>query len=97
MTMAKTWNTADLADKDKKYMLHPVSNLHQLQETGPLVFTRGEGVYLWDSDGKRYIDAFAGLWNVNVGHGRPRTGRGGQGAVAGSPSARPSSAWRRRR
>jgi len=70
MTMAKTWNTADLADKDKKYMLHPASNLHQLQETGPLVFTRGDGVYLWDSDGKRYIDAFAGLWNVNVGHGR---------------------------
>lgn len=70
MTMAKTWNTADLADKDKKYMLHPASNLHQLLETGPLVFTRGEGVYLWDSDGKRYIDAFAGLWNVNVGHGR---------------------------
>ncbi|HEX7101535.1 MAG TPA: aspartate aminotransferase family protein [Nitrolancea sp.] len=70
MTMAKTWNTADLVDKDKKYMLHPASNLHQLQETGPLVFTRGDGVYLWDSDGKRYIDAFAGLWNVNVGHGR---------------------------
>ncbi len=70
MTMAKTWNTADLADKDRKYMLHPASNLRQLQESGPLVFTRGEGVYLWDSDGKRYIDAFAGLWNVNVGHGR---------------------------
>ena len=30
----------------------------------------GEDVFLWDSDGKRYIDAFAGLWNVNVGHGR---------------------------
>ncbi|HVB63588.1 MAG TPA: aspartate aminotransferase family protein [Nitrolancea sp.] len=70
MTMAKTWNTADLVAKDKKFMLHPVSNLHQLQEQGPLVFTHGEGVYLWDSDGKRYIDSFAGLWNVNVGHGR---------------------------
>jgi hypothetical protein len=31
---------------------------------------RGEDVFLWDSDGKRYIDAFAGLWNVNVGHAR---------------------------
>jgi adenosylmethionine-8-amino-7-oxononanoate aminotransferase len=70
MTMAKTWNTADLVAKDKKFMLHPVSNLHQLQEQGPLVFTHGDGVYLWDSDGKRYIDSFAGLWNVNVGHGR---------------------------
>ena len=70
MTMAKTWNTADLISKDKQYMLHPVSNLRQLQEYGPLIFTHGEGVYLWDSEGKRYIDSFAGLWNVNVGHGR---------------------------
>ncbi|ACZ39864.1 aspartate aminotransferase family protein [Sphaerobacter thermophilus] len=66
----ETWNTADLVRKDKAHMLHPVSNLRQLQEYGPLVMARGEGVYLWDTDGKRYIDAFAGLWNVNVGHGR---------------------------
>ncbi|MBX6342473.1 MAG: aspartate aminotransferase family protein, partial [Thermomicrobiaceae bacterium] len=52
------------------HLLHPVSNLHYLQEVGPLVLARGEGVYLWDTDGKRYLDAFAGLWNVNVGHGR---------------------------
>ncbi len=70
MAMTKTWNTSDLVDKDKKYMLHPVSNIRQLQETGPLIFTHGEGVYLWDSEGKKYIDSFAGLWNVNVGHGR---------------------------
>lgn len=71
MTVTReTWNTADLVQKDKDYMLHPVSNLRQLQETGPLVMARGEGVYLWDTDGKQYIDAFAGLWNVNVGHGR---------------------------
>jgi adenosylmethionine-8-amino-7-oxononanoate aminotransferase len=68
--VAKTWNTEDLVRQDKAHLLHPVSNLHQLQREGPLVFTRGEGVYIWDSDGNRYIDAFAGLWNVNVGHGR---------------------------
>ena len=62
--------TQDLIRKDQAHMLHPVSNLRQLQEYGPLVMARGEGVYLWDTDGKRYIDAFAGLWNVNVGHGR---------------------------
>jgi adenosylmethionine-8-amino-7-oxononanoate aminotransferase len=66
----KTWNTQELVEKDKAYMLHPVSNLHQIRKTGPLVFSRGEGVYIWDTDGKRYIDAFSGLWNVNVGHGR---------------------------
>jgi adenosylmethionine-8-amino-7-oxononanoate aminotransferase len=66
----KTWNTQELVEKDKAYMLHPVSNLHQHRKTGPLVFGRGDGVFLWDTDGKQYIDAFSGLWNVNVGHGR---------------------------
>ncbi|HET9014066.1 MAG TPA: aspartate aminotransferase family protein [Thermomicrobiaceae bacterium] len=68
--MPSSATTQDLIRKDQAHMLHPVSNLRQLQEYGPLVMARGEGVYLWDTDGKRYIDAFAGLWNVNVGHGR---------------------------
>ena len=35
-----------------------------------LVLTRGEGARVWDSDGMEYIDATAGLWFANVGHGR---------------------------
>src|SRR5690606_34213107 len=50
--------------------LHPRTNLKRHAQVGPLVFVRGEGVHLFDSDGKQYIDAAAGLWNVNVGHGR---------------------------
>ena len=65
-----SWNTADLIEQDKAFMLHPVSNLKQMRETGPLVIARGEGPYIWDTDGKKYLDGFAGLWNVNVGHGR---------------------------
>jgi adenosylmethionine-8-amino-7-oxononanoate aminotransferase len=34
------------------------------------VIARGEGVYVWDEDGKRYLDGTASLWCVNVGHGR---------------------------
>jgi 4-aminobutyrate--pyruvate transaminase len=70
MAVAQTWNTTELVAQDKAHLLHPVSNLRSLRDEGPLVMVRGEGVFLWDSDGKRYIDAFAGLWNVNVGHGR---------------------------
>jgi 4-aminobutyrate--pyruvate transaminase len=70
MAIAQTWNTSELVAQDKAHLLHPLSNLRALREHGPLVMVRGEDVYLWDSDGKRYIDAFAGLWNVNVGHGR---------------------------
>ncbi|MGH2534602.1 MAG: aspartate aminotransferase family protein [Thermomicrobiales bacterium] len=75
MAMTQTYNTADLVQKDKANMLHPVSNLRQVQAHGPLVLARGEGVYLWDTEGKRYIDAFAGLWNINVGHGRHELSR----------------------
>ncbi len=35
-----------------------------------LVFDRGEGVWLWDTEGRRYLDATAGLWYCFVGHGR---------------------------
>jgi 4-aminobutyrate--pyruvate transaminase len=70
MTATQTWNTTELVEKDIAHMLHPVSNLSVLREHGPLVLSRGEGVYLWDTDGNMYIDGFAGLWNVNVGHGR---------------------------
>ena len=70
MTATQTWNTTELVEKDKAHLLHPVSNLKDMRANGPLVLAQGEGVYLWDTDGKRYIDAFAGLWNVNVGHGR---------------------------
>ena len=75
MAMTQTWNTAELVAQDQAHLLHPVSNLHQVRRDGPLVFTRGEDVFLWDTEGKRYIDGFAGLWNVNVGHGRAELAR----------------------
>ena len=70
MAVAQTWNTTELISLDQAHMVHPVSNLRAVREHGPLVMVRGEDVFLWDSDGKRYIDAFAGLWNINIGHGR---------------------------
>lgn len=65
-----TWNTSDLVERDLAHLLHPVTNLRRHRKQGPVVLVRGEGVHVWDSNGKQYIDGFAGLWNVNVGHGR---------------------------
>lgn len=59
-----------LADLDIRHVIHPLTNLHAHKVLGPLVWDRGEGIHLYDSNGKRYIDAAAGMWNVNVGHGR---------------------------
>jgi adenosylmethionine-8-amino-7-oxononanoate aminotransferase len=41
---------------------------------GELVIDRGEGAYVFDEEGRRYLDASAGLWYCNVGHGRAELG-----------------------
>lgn len=49
---------------------HPFADMAAVQEKGPLVVERGEGAYVWDEAGRRYLDATAALWYCNVGHGR---------------------------
>jgi adenosylmethionine-8-amino-7-oxononanoate aminotransferase len=48
---------------------HPFSDMAAVQGA-ELVLVRGEGVWLWDEDGRRYLDGTASLWYANVGHGR---------------------------
>jgi putrescine---pyruvate transaminase len=49
---------------------HPFADMAAVQATGELTLARGEGSHIWDTEGKRYLDATAGLWFANVGHGR---------------------------
>ncbi len=62
-----------LAAWDRENFFHPSTHLanHARGETPSRVITGGEGVYIEDRDGKRLLDAFAGLYCVNVGYGRP--------------------------
>lgn len=55
---------------DAAHHLHPFSDTASLNASGPRVIVKGEGVWLTDSDGNRYLDGMAGLWCVNIGHGR---------------------------
>ncbi len=55
--------------KDLEYVLHPMHD-HAHNTNGPLVLTKGRGSIVTDVAGKEYIDCSAGLWCVNVGHGR---------------------------
>ncbi len=68
--MTDRYNTEQLKQLDIAHHLHPRTNLKRHARTGPFILARGEGVYVWDTDGNQYIDAAAGLWNINVGHGR---------------------------
>lgn len=59
-----------LIELDKKHFIHPTSSIQQQQEQGPkLIVDKGEGIYLTDKKGDKYIDAMSSLWNVNIGHG----------------------------
>jgi len=61
---------ADLRARDARHHLHPFSNQDALNEEGVRVITGADGVWLTDVTGKKYLDAFSGLWNVSVGYGR---------------------------
>jgi L-2,4-diaminobutyrate transaminase len=64
--------TADLQALDRAHVFHPSTHMHQhaAGETPNRIITGGEGVYIVDSEGRRTLDAFAGLYCVNVGYGR---------------------------
>src|SRR5512132_226691 len=49
---------------------HPFSDMAVVERDGELLIARGEGAYVWDDQDNRYLDATAGLWFANVGHGR---------------------------
>jgi adenosylmethionine-8-amino-7-oxononanoate aminotransferase len=61
-----------LIELDKKYLVHPLTHPKDLQKHPPKIIVEGKGVKMWDIDGKEYIDGFAGLWCMAVGHNHPK-------------------------
>ena len=55
--------------KDLKHLMHPVTNLQQHAQKGPAVHAKAEGIYLWDNQGKQYLEGMAGLWCTAIGYG----------------------------
>ena len=60
---------SNLAVRDLETLLHPYTNLAALRETGPLIIERGQGVFVYDTEGKSYIEGMAGLWCTALGYG----------------------------
>lgn len=62
--------TAEILEMDK-HLVHSFSDLHSLRAADArTVITQAEGAYVFDARGEKYLDGMAGLWCVNVGHGR---------------------------
>lgn len=64
-------NTKDLEFWDKEYVWHPFTQMRDYQQSKPLIIEKGQGSYLFDIEGNKYLDGYASLW-VNVhGHNVP--------------------------
>ena len=63
-------STTDWQAADAAHHLHPFTNQDELNRQGTRIIAWAEGSHLIDSEGRRLLDAFAGLWCVNVGYGR---------------------------
>lgn len=60
----------DLKEKDKQYIWHPFTQMQDWFGAEPLIIERGEGAYLFDTDGNRYLDGVSSLWVTLHGHRR---------------------------
>ncbi len=60
------------AARDIAYHVHAQTNLDAHLKTGPFIITRGDGASVIDDQGKRYIDAMAGLWSASLGFSEKR-------------------------
>ena len=62
-------DTKSLVESDIRTMIHPYANLALHREKGPLILERGKGIYVWDREGRQYIEGLAGLWCTALGFG----------------------------
>src|SRR5919206_5176332 len=59
---------AELVKADHEHLIHPLH--HPIDNAEPIIYVKGRGATVTDATGRDYLDGLAGLWNVNVGHGR---------------------------
>ncbi|MEM7044671.1 MAG: aminotransferase [Pseudomonadota bacterium] len=70
MNLVEPTHNLSLEELDRQSMFHPYTALADHLDKGVRVMSEGSGVWVQDPDGKRYLDAVAGLWCVNIGYGR---------------------------
>ena len=60
----------EFQQKNTAHHFQPFSDNKELAETGIKLISKAEGVYIYEDNGKKYLDGMAGLWCVNLGYGR---------------------------
>ncbi|SON54473.1 Omega-amino acid-pyruvate aminotransferase [Hartmannibacter diazotrophicus] len=82
MNVSNTYPTGPLQALDAAHHMHPFSDMKALNAEGSRIIVKGKGCWLEDSNGKRILDGMAGLWCVNIGHGRPEIAEAVQAQMA---------------
>jgi len=67
---AEQQDTQAVQALDSAHFMHPFTDHAGLASRGARVITRADNIYVWDSEGKKILDAMSGLWCVNAGYGR---------------------------
>lgn len=62
----------EIIEADKKHVWHPFTQMKEYENTLPVVITKGKGVYLYDIDGNKYLDAISSWWVNTLGHSNNR-------------------------
>ncbi|WP_292593591.1 aminotransferase class III-fold pyridoxal phosphate-dependent enzyme, partial [Mesorhizobium sp.] len=63
-------DSAALLRADRKHLTHAWPTFRSAANTDSLLITGGDGAYVFDATGRRYLDGMGGLWCVNMGYGR---------------------------
>ena len=70
MPALKKYDAESLRQADLDHCIHPWTDFADWTRTGSTIMVRGEGAYVWDAEGNRFLDGMGGLWFANVGFGR---------------------------
>jgi adenosylmethionine-8-amino-7-oxononanoate aminotransferase len=68
-------DTKTLQEYDRTYVWHPFTQMKEWENDAPIVIERGEGAYLIDTDGNRWLDGVGSIWTNVHGHCRPEINR----------------------
>lgn len=62
----------DYVKRDLKYIWHPCAQMKDYEELNPIVIEKGEGVWLYDIHGNKYLDCISSWWTNTLGHSNKR-------------------------
>ena len=72
--MFKEKTSVQWKDLDASYHLHPFTDFHEYETSKGRIIEKSEHIYIFDTDGRKYLDAMSGLWCCSLGYSQPKIG-----------------------